>query len=242
MNLTIDIGNTCAKFTVFDGDTPCFYKRATRHLADEAAGLYARFRPEGCAYACVGTDDEALNATLAAFPWRLLRVTGTTPSPIANRYRTPATLGADRLAAAAGAAALLPGTDLLVIDAGTCLTCDFVDRLGNYHGGNISPGVDMRFAALHEHTSRLPQLHAEGPCPLLGRDTETAIRAGVLRGIAFEIEGYANALAEDHPGLTLFVTGGDRLLFSDTLQKRIRTDGHLVARGLNSILLYNEKS
>lgn len=242
MNLTIDIGNTCAKFTVFDGSTPVFDKRATHDVAEEAAALLAHFRPERCAYSCVGAENEALDAVLAQQARGLLRVTGTTPAPITNGYRTPATLGADRLAAVVGATTLLPATNLLVVDAGTCITFDFVDAAGCYRGGNISPGVDLRFAALHRHTAHLPLVTAEGDCPTLGDDTMTAIRAGVIRGIAYEIEGYANALSAEWPGLTLFVTGGDRFVFTESLQKRIHTDGHLVARGLNSILLYNEKS
>ena len=103
--------------------------------------------------------------------------------------------------------------------------------------GNISPGVEMRLEALHNCTARLPRIEADGDTPDIGHDTETAIRAGVVRGIGYELQGCIRHWQKRHPDLRIFLTGGDRFTFSDALRKNILTDSHLVARGLNKLLL-----
>lgn len=239
MNLIIDIGNTCAKLTLFDGTAPVAARRVERGIEAAVADVLSRYRPERCAWSCVGAETDEVRRTLTALPVPSLHVTGLTPTPLRNAYRSPATLGADRLAAVVGAAGLVPRTNLLVVDAGTCITYDLVDATGTYRGGNISPGADMRLAAMHEHTAHLPLVDACGDMPDVGYDTETALRAGVALGIRYEMEGYVRSLAGRYPGLRLFLTGGDSLRL-DLPRESIQTDEHLVARGLNSILLYNE--
>ena len=135
-----------------------------------------------------------------------------------------------------------PSHDLLIIDAGTCITYEFVTAAGEYLGGNISPGLDMRLKALHEHTARLPLIAQEGPTPAIGCDTETAIRAGVVHGIRLEIEGYIRQYQEKYPGLFVFLTGGTCFDFDSRLKNCIFADKYLVPRGLNRILEYNDQS
>lgn len=240
MNLTIDIGNTRTKVAVFDGSRfvreEKFENVGARHLLD----IVARYKPERLAYCSVAADDPELEAALRDLPYRVLRVTGQTPAPVKVCYRTPRTLGADRLAAVVGAVTLQPEADLLVIDAGTCITCDFVEASGRYLGGNISPGIEMRLEALHRCTARLPRVEADGDTPDLGYDTETAIRAGVVRGIGYELQGCIRHWQKRYPDLRIFLTGGDRFAFSDALRRNILTDSHLVARGLNRLLLEND--
>lgn len=237
MNLTVDIGNSLAKLTVLDGGTPVACRRARGDGFREALSEVLDGRtPEGCAFACVGREEALFAEALAGLPCPLLRVTGTTPSPLVNRYRTPGTLGADRLAAAVGAAELRPQADLLIIDAGTCIKYDVVDAARNYWGGNISPGLEMRLRALHEYTARLPKVEAEGELPDVGHDTETAIRAGVVRGIRFEVEGYLRQMAERYPSLQVFLTGGDGLGIESPAGVPVLRDAHLVARGLDRLL------
>ena len=178
----------------------------------------------------------------AALAMPVLYVTGQTPAPVAVLYRTPATLGPDRLAAVVGAVTLQPGRPLLVVDAGTCVTYELVDAAGRYVGGNISPGLDMRLSALREHTARLPLVAPMGDIPAMGYDTETAIRAGVVRGIQFEIEGYIRHYREKYPDLFVFLTGGNRLNFDTRLKNCIFADKYLVPRGLDRILEYNDHS
>lgn len=240
MNLTIDIGNTRAKIALFDGNEPVSEdKFEVKELPQRLRDTIDRHRPERAAYCSVGNDSPEIERALQALPCPLLHVTGTTPAPVHVGYRTPGTLGADRLAAVVGAVTLMPGTDLLVIDAGTCITYDFVDAKGNYLGGNISPGVEMRFEALHVRTARLPHIGAEGDIPDLGYDTETAIRSGVVRGIGYELQGFIRHWQKRYPELRTFLTGGDRYVFSDALRKDILTDSHLLARGLNRLLTDN---
>ena len=178
---------------------------------------------------------------LARLQFPLLRFSHDTPIPISNRYRTPETLGSDRLAAVIGASSLMPGKDLLIIDAGTCITYEVIDARGNYWGGNIAPGMQMRLRALHEYTARLPLVEAEGVVPGMGYDTETAIRSGVLRGMKYEIEGYIKSMRAKFPHLQVFLTGGNRINFDEDIRKLAFTDKYIVPRGLNKILDYNEE-
>ena len=186
--------------------------------------------------------DEPVDELRANLPFPLLKLSHDTPIPIANRYRTPETLGSDRLAAVVGASSLKPGKDLLIIDAGTCITYEVIDARGNYWGGNIAPGMQMRLKALHEFTARLPLVEAEGDVPGMGYNTETAIRSGVLRGMKYEIEGYIKSMRAKFPHLLVFLTGGDHINFDPGIKNIIFSDRFIVPRGLNKILDYNEKA
>ena len=236
MNLTVDIGNTRTKIAVFNGEhfvcEEKFEEAAPQHLLD----MVALYSPDKLAYCSVGSGQPAFETALQELSCPVLHVTGETPAPVTVHYRTPHTLGADRLAAVVGAITLQPETDLLVIDAGTCITYDLVDAAGNYLGGNISPGVEMRLEALHTRTARLPRTEADGETPDLGYDTETAIRAGVVRGIGYELQGCIRHWQKRYPTLRIFLTGGNRYAFSNAVRHNILTDSHLVARGLNHLL------
>ena len=166
----------------FRGDEPICEIRAE---GGELSGLDEFVAKHNFSRGIVGTvrdlkpcEEEAL----ARLQIPILRFTPDTPVPITNRYRTPETLGSDRLAAVIGASSLKPGKDLLIIDAGTCITYEVIDARGNYWGGNIAPGMQMRLRALHEFTARLPLVEAEGEVPGMGYNTETAIRSGLKRG------------------------------------------------------------
>lgn len=158
------------------------------------------------------------------------------PLPVNILYKTPHTLGADRIAAVIGAQEEMPQKDILVIDAGTAITYDFLDAKGNYHGGNISPGINMRFAALNEHTEKLPLVSTAGDIPKLGYDTKTAIRSGVINGVIYEIEGYISYIKEKYPDVLVFLTGGDEKTLINNLKNRIFANKFLVLKGLNRIL------
>lgn len=160
--------------------------------------------------------------------------------PVNNLYSTPETLGSDRIAGIVGANYYYPDNDILVIDAGTCITYDFIDSSNNYLGGNISPGVDIRFKSLNSFTSRLPLLDNGGDCPLIGYNTETAIRAGVMRGAEFEVLGYISEMRNKYPELLVFLTGGYTFSFEISPKNKIFADKFLVLKGLNRLLEYNE--
>ena len=241
VKLIIDIGNTVAKMVAFRGDEPVDEIRAENGTL---SGLDAFVDKHHFRCGIVGTVRDLTadeDTALASLQFPLLRFCPDTPIPITNRYRTPETLGSDRLAAVIGASSLKPGKDLLIIDAGTCITYEVIDARGNYWGGNIAPGMQMRLKALHEFTARLPLVEAEGEVPGMGYNTETAIRSGVLRGMKYEIEGYIKSMRSKFPHLLVFLTGGNRINFDTNIKNIIFTDKYIVPRGLNRILDYNEK-
>ena len=241
MKLIIDIGNTVVKMVAFRGDEPVDEIRAE---SGELAGLCDFVKKYDFRRGIVGTVRNLLDSeeeALSRLPFPLLRLSPDTPVPITNRYRTPQTLGSDRLAAVIGASSLKPGHDLLIIDAGTCITYEVIDARGNYWGGNIAPGMQMRLRALPEFTGRLPLVEAEGDVPGMGYSTETAIRSGVLRGMKYEIEGYIKSMRSKFPHLLVFLTGGDRINFDTNIKNIIFTDRYIVPRGLNKILDFNEE-
>jgi len=174
--------------------------------------------------------DEKLN--------RFIVLDENTPMPITIQYKTPQTLGRDRIASAVGAYTKHPDRNLLVIDSGTAITYDLIQAGGIYSGGNISPGMTIRFKALNNYTKRLPMLDENGDIPELGYDTESAIRAGVVNGIVKEINAYIDEFEIKYPDLLVFLTGGHSFYFETKLKKSIFADGNLVLDGLNEILNY----
>ncbi|MDD6130496.1 MAG: type III pantothenate kinase [Prevotellaceae bacterium] len=239
MKLIIDIGNTVAKLVAFDGDEPVEEVRTSNESLAALGAFAAKYAFTHGIVGAVREITPQAEERLQALHIPLLRFTSSTPVPITNRYRTPQTLGSDRLAAAVGARSLKPGKDLLIIDAGTCVTYEVIDALGNYWGGNIAPGMHMRLRALHEFTAKLPLVEAEGAVPGMGYDTDTAIRSGVLRGMKYEIEGYIRSMRAKYPKLLVFLTGGDKINFDTTIKSIIFADKFIVPRGLNKILDYN---
>lgn len=239
MKLIVDIGNSAAKLVAFNGNEPIEQiKTSGKTLEALAAFAQKHHFTQGIVGTVTGLTPEA-EAALAALDFPVMRFTADTPVPITNHYRTPRTLGADRLAAVVGARELKPDENLLIIDAGTCITYEMVDKQGNYWGGNIAPGMQMRLHALHEFTARLPLVEADGEVPGMGYDTETAIRSGVLRGMKYEIEGYIKSMRTKYPSLTVFLTGGDQINFDEGIKSITCTDKYIVPRGLNKILDYN---
>ncbi len=239
MNLVIDIGNTVAKLALFEGDTPVEVIHTSNHTLEALPTICSKGKIEEAIVASVIDLTPEARARLEALTVPLLWLDGLTPVPVENLYETPRTLGADRLAAVVGAVTRFPGRDILVIDAGTCITYEFIDAAGRYHGGNISPGVEMRFKALHGFTDRLPLVPREGRRLPLGKDTESAIREGVMQGVAYEIKGYVTTMRHKYPKLLVFLTGGEDISFETNVKIGIFADKFLVLAGLNTILNYN---
>jgi type III pantothenate kinase len=234
MNLIIDIGNTLSKFYIFEGET----LRETFHEEGHTLSCieHLSFRPKATIISTVVDLSSEAERRLKNLGGTLLRFTSLTPTPLKNGYHTPATLGADRLAAAVGAWTLKPGRPLLIIDAGSCITFDVVAPEGTYLGGNIAPGMHARLQAIDDYFPRLPLVEAEGDTPELGYDTPTAIRAGVIQGLRHEIRGYISHFRRKYPELLVFLTGGDAKRLAITQTSRTFADEFLVARGLNAIL------
>ncbi len=239
MYLIIDIGNTVAKLAAFEGDRLLEVVYDENHTLSRLPQWAAGYRFQRAILSSVVKLPEEAEARIKALGIPVIRLDGHTPLPIEVRYETPETLGCDRLAAVVGAQAEAPGRDLLVVDAGTCITYELLDAQGRYWGGNISPGIRMRLKALHAFTDKLPLVEAEGRLPEMGKDTETAIRAGVMRGVEHELNGYIESLRHKYPQLLVFLTGGDEIPFDTKLKSIIFADKFLVLKGLNHILRYN---
>ena len=212
---------------------------------DDAKGLWnhASSLPQvdACILSSVSAVDQSVIDVFMQKAAHFMELTAETPVPIRNLYKTPETLGKDRLAAVVGAFSLFPNKDILVIDAGTALTIDFIDSEGNYHGGNISPGLNMRFRALHDYTKKLPLLSQECEYQLIGDTTASAIASGVKNGIIFEVEGYINHFVKKFPQLVTILTGGDGIFFENKINKHIFAEPNLVFFGLEKIVLNNVK-
>ena len=240
MNLIIDIGNSGAKIAIFNEGEIVETFHCSNHSLDCLSMLHSRYPIQKGMLSSVVSLNDTIRQQLNEMPFPVIELNHQTPIPITNLYETPQTLGMDRLAAVVAAHYLKPGHDILVIDAGTCITYDFLDKAGNYHGGSISPGMNMRFKALHEYTDKLPEISPQGANPLYGKTTETAIRSGVIHGIEYEISGYIEQQQKKYPELLVFLTGGDDFSFETKLKSIIFADRFLVLKGLNRILEYND--
>ncbi len=244
LRLTIDRGNTALKVALWDtgGHLVC---HSVRPAADDAAEAARALTHEGNTIASaiyctvVASRRNADMASLQGLCTQLLDLTASTPMPLTLCYDTPATLGADRIAAAAGALGYACGHPALVADVGTAVTYDFVDADARYFGGNIAPGITMRLTALASHTAALPQVTADGPVPLWGTSTAAALRSGALRGVVAELEYYRHAAG---PDAVTVLTGGSATLLANAglINFDFIHDSCLVHRGLYSILRYNE--
>jgi type III pantothenate kinase len=235
MNIIIDQGNTVNKVALFEGNMPVKNLQLTVLNEVVLLPVIEEYRPQAGILCAVTKKDSALNAFLANAIPAFYDLNHQLSLPLTIDYKTPQTLGPDRIAAAVGALRQKPDTNLLVIDIGTAITLDFITDKGVYKGGNISPGPNLRFKALHLFTDKLPLINDEGDTPVLGYDTETAIRSGVMGGIARELDAYITEYKKNRNVFT-FLTGGYAFYFESKLKNAIFADGNLVLKGLNEIL------
>ncbi len=242
MNLIIDIGNTCVKLVCFNEGKVVEEQRTDKDDAVALQSFCSRYPFSRGICSSVSDISEEYSAALSSLPFSMMEFkSGITRIPIINKYNTPLTLGSDRLAAVVGANWLQPGRDVLVIDIGTCVTFDFINSIGEYLGGNISPGPTMRLKALNHFTARLPFVERRGDTPDFGTDTTTAIRSGVMNGIKYEIEGYIHSFLAKYPQLFVYLTGGVHLNLQFSENLSIFADDFIVPKGLNRILEYNNE-
>lgn len=239
MNLCIDQGNSSTKVGVFNQDNLIETAVFEEFGLAEISELFNKYSINACILSSVILENNDLLLELGRKCPGFIELSHLTPIPIINRYKTPETLGKDRLAAVIGASFLKPGCDLLVVDAGTAITYDFIDANRVYWGGNIAPGLNLRLRALHEFTQKLPLVEAQNESAELGVDTQSAINSGALYGIVYEIDGYINHLKNKYPGLLAFLTGGSTFYFATKLKNAIFAERNLVLIGLNRILQYN---
>jgi len=240
LNLIIDIGNSQTKVAVFDAgevvQVICMEELNVVRLADlkqQYPGI-----TKAILSSVADVDPMLLKFLKKEFDF-FVEFDHTTSVPIGNLYDSKETLGLDRLAAAVGGATLFPGKALLVIDAGTAITFDLIDNNNCFLGGNISPGLKMRFRALHQFTKKLPEVERSDQWPDIGKTTVEAIRAGVQNGMIFEMDGMIDHILKKWPGCQIILTGGDLFFFDKKLKNTIFVKFEITLIGLNRILEYN---
>jgi len=238
MNLTIDIGNSQIKIVVFDDTIPVYRNVSKTLTSNLISRLLRNFQIQNSILSSVVKLDNQLLNNLKKLP-RLKKLTTSTLIPIKNLYETPATLGNDRLANAIAGAFLFPGENVLIIDTGTCIKYDFVNSRKEYLGGSISPGLEMRFKAMHLLTGKLPLIKEYKMGELTGRSTVTALQSGVMIGICEEINGIINRYQKKYSSLKIILTGGDSKRFAGELNLSIFAAEYLVNIGLNEIIRFN---
>jgi len=239
MNLSVDIGNTLAKLAVFKGGKNILgIKVAKENLFKELYLIRNSYPIKNLIIASVShVDKEELSAINSIFSVFILNEKSRLP--FITDYKTKNTLGVDRLALMAAAAKKYPQKNVLVVDAGTCVTYDFMSSNKHYLGGSISPGLLMRYKALNSQTDKLPLLCPKYPENLIGNSTEQSIHSGVVNGIINEIEGIISQYRAKYPHLTVVLTGGDTNFLAEKLKSVIFANPNFLLEGLNHILNYN---
>ena len=240
-NLIVDTGNTFTKIAVLNGIEAVYEWQGESLTSQIVEELVERFAPSKAIVSSTRADAEACAQMLREHIGYVLCLGKDTPLPIGVDYNR-ATLGSDRIAAAVGAVSMY-GADqqMLIVDAGTALTIDFVSE-GVFRGGNISAGVDMRFEALHRGTATLPLCapHVlQGEAPQLGHSTEEAIRNGVMESVFYEVKGYICDFQQKNENILTIFIGGDAEYFVNRIKNAIFAGRNIMYRGLNEILEYN---
>ncbi|MDG1850445.1 MAG: type III pantothenate kinase [Flavobacteriales bacterium] len=238
MDLVIDKGNTRIKYAIFKNES--LHEKAICS-STELGELLERFSGEvsRMILSSVSPVDAQLRTELQKCCSNHFILSSTTSVPFTNQYETPSSLGADRLALAAGAMFRFPETNALIIDLGTCMTFDFIDKQSNYLGGAIAPGLQMRLKALNAFTAKLPLITAETPQDLIGKNTKESILSGVVNGMINELEGTIEAYKLRYPIMKVILTGGDLPFFDKKLKNGIFADEDILLNGMYFILKHH---
>lgn len=243
MYLIVDIGNTLAKFFVYEkGQCVVKHSIALEQFQDEMQSLISSHSSiKGIVYSDVSDHAGDFFKKLAV-RFNVLSVDSQLRLPFENAYQSPESLGSDRIVLVAAASKNFPHTNVLIIDLGTCITYDFLSSDQIYHGGAISPGFEMRYKSLHHFTGRLPSLDCKAVKDPEGKTTSDAIHAGIYYGILDEIEARINYYESRYKSLTVILTGGDANKLPKTLKNSIFAHSNFVAEGMLHLLKLNMDS
>ena len=239
MNLAIDVGNTRVKAAVFEKDklVELIVFDKTKILSEIKKILKKHVISNGIMSNVASVSDSKLKKLQNLLQIKV--ISSSTKVPFENLYKTPKTLGVDRIALVAGAVSQFSGNNILVIDAGTCITFDFVNSEGAYLGGAISPGLQMRFNSLNYFTANLPLLEKEELSDFIGKNTSESINSGIINGVIQEIDGVINQYKKKYLDLTVVLTGGDTNFLAKQLKSSIFANQNFLLQGLNTILIFN---
>lgn len=249
MKLILDFGNTLIKLALFEKENliniwfqeKLHPNKITNYIIDFIAKLPKKQKLHSIIISSVVDIPTSLSEYLKS-NFNFINLNSSTRIPLINKYKTPKSLGNDRIAAVVGAVSLYPRNNILIIEAGTCITFDFVNSNNEYLGGGISPGIEMRFKSLHNFTDKLPFVKKRDCNKLIGQTTEESILSGILNGVSSEIDGIITCYLENYENLTIILSGGDIKYFDKRLKNNIFAIPNLVLTGLNIILDFNEKS
>ncbi|HCY90543.1 MAG TPA: type III pantothenate kinase [Chitinophagaceae bacterium] len=237
--LCLDCGNTRLKAAIFHGDQMIQERVLTDGSPETITGLLQEFEPQRSILASVINHDPEIESLLDN-QTKFHKLSALTKLNFSTPVGKPETIGADRLALAAAAVHFFPGRNNLIIGLGSCITYNFINQYHQFLGGNISPGMDMRFRAMHEFTAKLPLVQAEWNIPLLGYDTKTNMQSGVILGMAGEIDGMIERYAARFGNFNVVLTGGNSAYFASLLKNRIFADFNFLFKGLYAISEINQ--
>lgn len=240
MNLIVDAGNTYVKLAIFERgalkEKLVAELEESRQVLNEVRRSYPDL--DKAIVSSVGHfKSEDLKKVMPKLP--VIELSHQLDFPFKNNYATPMTLGVDRLALVCASVDQFPTHNALIIDAGTCITYDFVNAQNDYLGGAISPGIRLRYKSLNDFTANLPLLDTELPESITGDSTQQSIHSGVVYGVLKEIDGVIEEYADIYSDLTVILTGGDAKFLSNQLKNSIFANSNFLLEGLNFILEYN---
>ncbi|GGD19919.1 type III pantothenate kinase [Flavobacterium orientale] len=239
MLLVIDIGNTRIKAAVFEQYTLLDFVVSERiEVQNDIDFFLKNFKIDSVILSSVSNFEYKK----LFFPEsiKVVIVDNSSKMPFSNFYKTPKTLGIDRMVLAAGAVLQFPKKNRLVIDAGTCITYDFIDENDNYFGGAISPGLKLRYEALNNYTANLPLLRLESPEKVIGNSTNSAIHSGVVNGVIYEIDGFITNFINQNKNFTIILTGGDTDFLAKRLKSTIFANSNFLLESLAHLYQYTK--
>lgn len=241
MNLVVDIGNNFFKLGIFENSNLIFsFSDKNDRIDIEIEKIIGKYK-EITSALISNVSSINISDILNRFNINTYELDSTFIFPFKLNYKTPETLGNDRLALAAAATILFPNSNNLVIDAGTCITIDFIDNNNHFTGGSISPGVKMRYDSLNHYTANLPLLKNKNNFNFPGNSTNASIHAGIIGGVSNEIMGFINQINSRYEKVNVILTGGDAKILSKTLKITIFANQNFILEGLNSILNLNKQ-
>ena len=240
MNLVVDIGNNFFKLGIFENSNLVFSFFDKNDKIDVEIEKIIRSYSKITSALISNVSSIKINDILNKLNIKIYELDSTFIFPFKLNYKTPESLGNDRLALAAAATILYPNSNNLVIDAGTCITIDFIDNNNHFMGGSISPGVKMRYDSLNHYTANLPLLKNENNFNYPGDSTNASIHAGIIGGVSNEINGFIKQINSRNDKVNVILTGGDAKILSKTLKITIFANQNFILEGLNSILNLNK--
>ena len=243
MILAVDVGNTRIKAAVFEGnifvENFVFVKNELQKNIQNILKKYKKV-----ADLVISSVGDVEKQSFLGFEndLKVHFISHEDPFPFVNCYATPETLGIDRMVLAAGATLQFPNQNRLVIDAGTCVTFDFIDENSKYLGGAIAPGLRLRYESLHNYTAKLPLLTLEDPKDLIGKSTFESIHSGVANGLVYEIDGFIDEYSARYSNFIIILTGGDTEFLAKRLKNTIFANSNFLLESLNQTFQYKIKN